>query len=100
MKYSVSLVLLGATLRDGGDGMTALRFACPKCYLRRATTVGVHSVRVLIGPGHYEARGGGVSSLSLVRGERDSIELLGGCGWHGHVRGGCCVWEEEPLHQG
>jgi hypothetical protein len=39
------------------------------------------------GPGRWEFQGTGLGALTLVAGS-SSIQLLGGCNWHGFVRNG------------
>lgn len=74
-----------------------IRFLCPKCY---GIAAGVHSVicwfegrvpdDVRPGPGRWTPAGSTYADLSFVPGPRGSasVQLKGGCAWHGFVTNG------------
>lgn len=78
-----------------------VRFLCPKCFAENGGPAGTHSivcwsasrgvpVDAVPGPGRWRITGTGISDLTLSAeaGGSDSVLLVGGCGWHGFVRGG------------
>ncbi len=73
-----------------------IMFLCPKCYETKGGPIGTHMVicwrpRVpqTIGPkpGRWEFQGTDLADLTLVAGS-SSIQLKGGCNWHGYIRNG------------
>lgn len=81
-------------------------FLCPKCYQAHNGPRGTHRILcwsrsrgvpddALPGPGRWRLTGTGFNDLSL-RGELDdngregarSVQLQGGCKWHGHITDG------------
>ena len=111
-------VLEGGFVRRQGSGYheeptiesaDGILFVCPLCWLAFKPQAhgkdgpqivrGVHSVlcwrpRVPAGidpgPGRWELQGTGIGDVTLVAGS-SSIQLQGGCNWHGYVRNGECV---------
>lgn len=94
---------------ESADGIL---FVCPLCFLAaqdqhfdpNVGVRGVHSVlcwrpRVPadVSPGHgrWDLQGTGLSDVTLVAGS-SSIQLIGGCAWHGYVRRGECVDDLGP----
>ena len=78
-----------------------IRFLCPKCYAIDNSPIGTHSVicwffwvppHISPGPGRWTPDGeNGIHDLTFVPGSPPkacSVLLLGGCGWHGFVKGG------------
>jgi hypothetical protein len=81
-----------------------LWFLCPKCYHENKGAAGTHHVMCWFedkvppdlnpGPGRWTPAGSGLADLTFVPGERvkaTSVQLTGGCRWHGHVIGGCAT---------
>ncbi len=75
-----------------------LMFLCPKCYVANGGCVGTHRIicwsrsrgvpdDAKPGPGRWDLVGTGFDDLSLLAGS-SSVQLLGGCNWHGFVTGG------------
>lgn len=77
-------------------------FACPLCFEKNGGLVGTHNVicwsrsagtpdEVSPGPGRWLMSGRNLNELTLdaetVGGAR-SVQLNGGCGWHGYVTNG------------
>lgn len=95
---------------ESADGIS---FVCPLCWLAaqdgrpidpNVGVRGVHSVLcwrprvpadVSPGPGRWDLQGTGLSDVTLVAGS-SSIQLIGGCAWHGYVRRGECVDDLGP----
>jgi hypothetical protein len=80
------------------DGVS---FLCPKCFAANGGRVGTHTVicwfegkvadDVRPAPGRWTPAGAGIDDLTFVPGEKIkavSVQLLGGCDWHGHVANG------------
>lgn len=76
-------------------------FRCPKCYHAANSDAGVHHVMCWFegrvpdeanpGPGRWTPSGTGLADLTFVPGERIkavSVQLNGGCRWHGFIAGG------------
>lgn len=77
-------------------------FLCPKCYSENGGPVGTHSVicwsrsrgvpeAASPGPGRWALDGSGLEDLALNAdppGSARSVQLNGGCGWHGFVTNG------------
>lgn len=79
-------------------------FRCPKCYHEAKGAPGVHHVMCWFegrvpddanpGPGRWTPAGDSLADLTFVPGEREkatSVQLNGGCRWHGHIIGGCAT---------
>lgn len=75
---------------------TGVMFLCPKCYQANGGPLGTHRVlcwspvvpaNIKPGPGRWTLVGTGLHDLSLVAGS-SSVQLQGGCNWHGFVTGG------------
>ena len=84
-----------ASIQDG-DG---LMFLCPKCYVGNSGKVGTHQVicwRPHVPqtmepiPGRWEWKGTGFDDITLFAGS-SSIQLIGGCGWHGFITNGMAL---------
>jgi hypothetical protein len=84
------------------DEAQGVQFLCPLCYTRNAGPVGTHSIICWSRsrgvpddqdplPGRWTLSGSGVHDLHLdgdpVGGAR-SIQLTGGCAWHGFINHG------------
>lgn len=70
-----------------------VRFLCPKCFAANGGAVGTHMVLCWApgvpadaepGPGRWPMTGTSLEDLTLT----PSIQLNGGCAWHGFVRDG------------
>lgn len=78
---------------EGSDGII---FLCPKCFTANGGPKGTHQVicwrphvpqTMHPKPGRWEFKGIGFEDLTLFAGS-SSIQLMGGCSWHGFIRGG------------
>jgi hypothetical protein len=80
------------------DGVS---FLCPKCFAANGGTVGTHTVICWFegrvpddakpSPGRWTPAGAGIDDLTFAPGEKIkavSVQLLGGCAWHGYVANG------------
>lgn len=79
-----------------------VRFLCPKCFEANGGPVGTHVVvcwsrskgiadDVQPGPGRWKMEGTGFADLTLNAeppGGLPSIQLTGGCAWHGFITAG------------
>jgi hypothetical protein len=79
-----------------------IKFLCPKCFAEKPDGVGIHSVICWSrsrgtpddaepGPGRWTFGGERFDNLSLhgdPPGNPRSVQLNGGCGWHGYVTEG------------
>lgn len=76
-------------------------FLCPLCWTTNAGPIGTHSVicwfrdRGVLdtespSPGRWDPGGAGLDDLTFVSidGRQCSVQLLGGCNWHGHIVNG------------
>jgi hypothetical protein len=74
-------------------------FLCPKCFATNQGKVGTHSVLCFFegrvpdwvqpNPGRWNPVGTGLNDLTFVPGKKtQSVQLLGGCNWHGFVTNG------------
>lgn len=77
-------------------------FLCPKCFTRNGGKVGTHSVICWSRsagtpddaeplPGRWSLHGTGIDDLHLEGdpvGNARSVQLLGGCNWHGFINHG------------
>lgn len=74
-------------------------FLCPKCFLANKGPVGTHGVICWFegkvpddaqpAPGRWNPTGSGFADLSFVPGTKTrSVQLVGGCAWHGHLTNG------------
>jgi hypothetical protein len=81
------------------DGIS---FLCPACFASNGGKVGTHSVLCWFedrvpddltpGPGRWKPEGTGYDDLSFVPGKRsNSVQLVGGCNWHGFITNGEAV---------
>jgi hypothetical protein len=73
-----------------------LWFLCPKCFLANGGAKGTHGVicwspsvpqDTSPTPGRWNLVGSSFDNLSLVAGS-SSVQLNGGCSWHGYVKNG------------
>jgi hypothetical protein len=84
----------GVTLAEA-DG---IRFLCPKCFETNHGPVGTHSVICWFAgkvdgeldpkPGRWNPGGTGLDDLTFVPPGAVSVQLMGGCNWHGFVANG------------
>jgi hypothetical protein len=79
-----------------------VRFLCPKCFKANGGAVGTHGVvcwsrsrgvpdGVQPGPGRWTLAGTDLEDLTLngdPPGQARSVQINGGCGWHGHITAG------------
>ena len=79
-----------------------IKFLCPKCFAENGGEVGTHAVICWSrsrgvteaehpGPGRWKIEGTGFSDLTLNAdppGTNRSVQLNGGCNWHGFVTNG------------
>ena len=83
---------------DRLEDAQGVMFLCPKCFEANGGSVGTHWVLCWFldrgvspdedpKPGRWGALGTGIDDLELKAGS-SSVLLLGGCNWHGFVRGG------------
>lgn len=84
-----------------------IRFLCPKCMLaNNMDSRGVHGVICWFegrvpdsakpGPGRWNPTGTGFDDLSFVPGKKSqSIQLEGGCAWHGYITNGLVTEQVE-----
>ena len=73
-----------------------IMFLCPKCFVANGGPMGTHVIicwkpsvplTASPSPGRWNMRGTGYGDLSLDAGS-SSIQLTGGCRWHGFVKDG------------
>lgn len=85
-------------------GAHGVKFLCPKCFASNGGPVGTHSVicwsrsagtpeDMEPKPGRWKMDGTGLLDLTLNGdqpggGGARSVQLLGGCGWHGFINAG------------
>lgn len=71
-------------------------FKCPRCWQANGGPIGTHTIvcwspavpdTATPGPGRWSLQGTSLQDLSLVAGS-SSVQLHGGCQWHGFVRNG------------
>lgn len=75
-----------------------IKFLCPKCFDANKGNVGTHIVicwfkykvadDVDPSPGRWNPQGTGIDDLTFVPPGAVSVQLTGGCNWHGFVRNG------------
>ncbi len=100
------VVEAGRTHRFVGEDISQAQgvcFLCPKCFEANGGGIGTHVVICWFygkgvpdsetpGPGRWTVEGTGFADLTLGAnphsGGRASIQLEGGCRWHGHVING------------
>jgi hypothetical protein len=84
------------------DEAQGVRFLCPKCFAENGGEVGTHLVvcwsrsrgvpdEAAPGPGRWSLHGSGFHNLTLngdPPGGARSVQINGGCGWHGFVTAG------------
>lgn len=74
-------------------------FLCPKCFVAKGDSVGIHSVICWAchvpqewgpKPGRWKLDGNSLDTLTLntCPGKSRSVLLLGGCKWHGYITDG------------
>ena len=72
---------------------TGVKFLCPACFKKNGGPVGTHTVICWtpeippeegFGPGRWPMSGSGYHDLTLT----PSVQLMGGCNWHGFVTAG------------
>jgi hypothetical protein len=82
-----------------------IKFLCPKCFVDKGGSVGTHGVicwsrskgvpeEARPNPGRWKMDGTGYGDLTLNAdppGTARSVQLLGGCKWHGHVTNGDAI---------
>ncbi len=82
-----------------------VRFLCPKCFAKNGGATGTHAVvcwsssrgvppDAQPGPGRWALEGTSIEDLTLgcEPGKSRSVQLIGGCKWHGFVTNG---WATE-----
>jgi hypothetical protein len=84
-----------ATTLADADG---IMFLCPKCYQANGGPVGTHVVICWFAgkvdgsldpkPGRWNPGGTGIDDLTFVGPGATSVQLVGGCNWHGFVTNG------------
>lgn len=81
---------------DGIKDAEGIMFLCPKCFKAKGGSIGVHAIicwspvvpeHAQPRPGRWNLVGDGFHNLSLVAGS-SSVQLHGGCEWHGFVQNG------------
>lgn len=75
-----------------------VQFLCPKCFAANGGKVGTHSVICWFAgrvdgeldpkPGRWNPSGTGLDDLTFVPPGAVSVQLIGGCNWHGFVSNG------------
>ena len=87
---------------DGIADAQGVKFLCPKCFAENGGAAGTHIVicwsrsrgvpdDVGPGPGRWKLSGTSLADLTLDADSPStmrSVQLNGGCEWHGHVTGG------------
>lgn len=87
---------------DTIDAAQGVEFLCPKCFTANGGSVGTHAVicwsrsrgvpdHAEPRPGRWKMEGTGLNDLTLNAdppGTARSVQLLGGCLWHGFVTDG------------
>jgi len=87
---------------DMMEAAQGVRFLCPKCFVENGGADGTHGVvcwsrsrgvpdSASPGPGRWALVGTGFDDLTLNAdppGDARSVQLKGGCGWHGFVTNG------------
>lgn len=86
---------------DTIDQAQGVEFLCPKCFAANNGPIGTHAVICWSrsrgvpdsadpGPGRWRLVGTGFHDLSLMEepGKSRSVQLIGGCAWHGFVTNG------------
>lgn len=80
------------------DVAQGIMFLCPKCFVTNNGPIGTHSVVCWFkgrvpdnldpGPGRWNPIGTGIDDITFVPPGAISVQLVGGCGWHGFVKNG------------
>lgn len=108
------IVELGTFRRQSEKaGAHGVKFLCPKCYATNGGPVGTHSVicwsrsagtpeEMQPKPGRWKMQGSGIHDLTLDGdqpggGGARSIQLLGGCNWHGFIDDGFAHGDIPPM---
>lgn len=75
-----------------------VQFLCPKCFAANNGPVGTHLVGCWFvgcvpesaepGPGRWNPSGTGLEDLTFVPPGAFSVQINGGCNWHGYVKNG------------
>lgn len=73
-------------------------FVCPKCFKAKGGRAGSHKVICWfvgvalapdrVGPGRWNPSGTSLDDLSFIGPGSYSVQLTGGCAWHGHISNG------------
>lgn len=74
-------------------------FLCPRCFTKNRGPIGTHGVICWFLdrgvpadlpplPGRWVPAGNGLADLTFIGPSSASVQLLGGCNWHGFVRSG------------
>jgi hypothetical protein len=88
----------GSRYVDSLSEADGIWFLCPKCFAKNNGRIGTHMVccwfvgkvpdEAVPGPGRWNPSGTGYADLTFVGPGACSVQLIGGCGWHGCVRSG------------
>lgn len=75
-----------------------VQFLCPLCFQANGGRAGTHMVLcwftdkvpddAVPGPGRWNPAGTGLDDLTFVPPGAFSVQVIGGCGWHGFVKNG------------
>lgn len=89
-------------LNSKKEEANGIRFLCPKCFQKNNGPIGAHQIicwsrslgapdEARPGPGRWTFEGDDFSDLTLngdPKGKARSIQISGGCGWHGFITNG------------
>ena len=84
---------------DRLEDAQGVKFLCPLCFAANNGPIGTHAVICWFrdrgvpddfspGPGRWNPSGTGLDDLTFVPPGLTSVQLQGGCNWHGYVSGG------------